>query len=141
MQNAVYDAGAIAVVLADDLLEEGSIPGQNVLVVGGDQIGMQVADYISERASQVTVAEPHKHFAQKMATNDRWYLIAQTNQKNVRRFKGVHGLRIVGDTGVALMMDGARKCCPGSMRSCSPASESRSAAWPNSLGQGAWRSM
>jgi 2,4-dienoyl-CoA reductase-like NADH-dependent reductase (Old Yellow Enzyme family) len=113
MQNAVYDAGAIAVILADDLLEEGSIPGQNVLVVGGDQIGMQVADYLSEHARQVTVAEPHEHFAQKMAANDRWYLIARTNAKNVRRFKGVHGLRIAGDAGVALMMEGAEEMLPG----------------------------
>jgi 2,4-dienoyl-CoA reductase-like NADH-dependent reductase (Old Yellow Enzyme family)/thioredoxin reductase len=112
MQNAVYDAGDIAIALADDVLEAGAVPGRNVLVVGGDQIGMQIADYLSERANRVTVAEPHKHFAQKMAANDRWYLIARTNAKNVRRFKEVHGLRIAGDAGVALMMDGAEELLP-----------------------------
>jgi glycerate-2-kinase len=48
-----------------------------------------------------------------MAANDRWYLIARTNAKNVRRFKGVHGLRIAGDAGVALMMEGAEEMLPG----------------------------
>jgi pyruvate/2-oxoglutarate dehydrogenase complex dihydrolipoamide dehydrogenase (E3) component len=113
MQSAVYDAGDIAIALVDDVLETGIIPGQNVLVIGGDQIGMQVADYLSERAGRVTVAEPDMHFAQKMAANDRWYLIARTNEKKVRRLKGVHGLRIAGDAGVALMMDGAEEMLPG----------------------------
>jgi 2,4-dienoyl-CoA reductase-like NADH-dependent reductase (Old Yellow Enzyme family)/xanthine/CO dehydrogenase XdhC/CoxF family maturation factor len=113
MLNMVYDAGAIAIALADDLLEEGVVPGRNVLVVGGDQIGMQMADYISERGSRVTVAEPHKHFAQKMAANDRWYLIARTDEKKVRRFKGVHGIRIVGEAGVGLMMEGHEEMLPG----------------------------
>jgi 2,4-dienoyl-CoA reductase-like NADH-dependent reductase (Old Yellow Enzyme family) len=113
MQSAVYDAGDIAIALADDVLEAGAVTGRNVLVVGGDQIGMQIADYISERASLVTVAEPHKHFAQKMAANDRWYLIARTNAKNVRRLKGVQGLRIAGHAGVALMIDGAEEMLPG----------------------------
>jgi NADPH-dependent 2,4-dienoyl-CoA reductase/sulfur reductase-like enzyme len=113
MQNAVYESGDIAIALVDDVLETGTIPGQNVLVVGGDQIGMQIADYLSERSSQVTVAEPDKHFAQKMAANDRWYLIARMNEKKVRRLKGVHGLRIAGDAGVALMMDGAEEMLHG----------------------------
>jgi 2,4-dienoyl-CoA reductase-like NADH-dependent reductase (Old Yellow Enzyme family) len=113
MQSAVYDAGDIAIALVDDVLEMGTVSGQNVLVIGGDQIGMQIADYLSERASRVTVAEPDKHFAQKMAANDRWYLIARTNEKKVRRFKGVRGLRIAGDAGVALMMDGAEEMLPG----------------------------
>jgi NADPH-dependent 2,4-dienoyl-CoA reductase/sulfur reductase-like enzyme len=113
MQSAVYEAGDIEIALADDVLEAGAVVGKNVLVVGGDQIGMQIADFISERGSRVTVAEPHKHFAQKMAANDRWYLISRTNEKNVRRFKGVHGLRIAGDAGVALLMEGAEEMLPG----------------------------
>jgi pyruvate/2-oxoglutarate dehydrogenase complex dihydrolipoamide dehydrogenase (E3) component len=82
-------------------------------VVGGDQIGMQLADFISERGSQVTVAEPHQHFAQKMAANDRWYLIARTQEKKVRRFKGVQGIRILREAGVALMMEGGEEMLPG----------------------------
>jgi 2,4-dienoyl-CoA reductase-like NADH-dependent reductase (Old Yellow Enzyme family) len=84
----------IEMLMIDDVLEHGTIDGRNVLVVGGDQIGMQAADFLSESGRRVWVAESHGHFAQKLAANDRWYLIARTMQKDVKRYKNVHGIGI-----------------------------------------------
>jgi 2,4-dienoyl-CoA reductase-like NADH-dependent reductase (Old Yellow Enzyme family)/thioredoxin reductase len=92
MLDLVYEAGDITVAVADEVFET-NLTGQNVLVVGGDQIGMQIADYLSEDGRRVVVAEPDHHFAQKMAANDRWYLIARTMAKGVQRFKDVHAIK------------------------------------------------
>jgi NADPH-dependent 2,4-dienoyl-CoA reductase/sulfur reductase-like enzyme len=113
MLTALYEAGDIAIALGDDIFEEAELPGQNVLVIGGDQIGMQIADYISERGAQVTVAEPHHHFAQKMAANDRWYLIARTIEKGVKRVKGVQDIRMGPAGGVALITEHGEEFLPG----------------------------
>ena len=51
-------------------------------MVGGDQIGMQAADYLSENGAKVTVAEAHHHFAQKLAANDRWYLWRERSRES-----------------------------------------------------------
>ena len=80
----VAEVADVDLLMIDDVLEHGTAQGGNVLVVGGDQIGMQAADYLSEGGRQVWVAESHGHFAHKLAANDRWYLIARTMQKNVR---------------------------------------------------------
>ena len=113
MLQTVYDAETIDIVMADEVFEPGSVPGRNVLVIGGDQIGMQVADYLSENGRKVVVAETHAHFAQKMAANDRWYLISRTTAKQVRRIKNVHGFRIDEPAGVSLITDKGEECLRG----------------------------
>jgi NADPH-dependent 2,4-dienoyl-CoA reductase/sulfur reductase-like enzyme len=113
MVEAVARVDKINVLMIDDLLEENIEPGKVVLVVGGDQIGMQAADYLSEGGRQVYVAEAHGHFAQKLAANDRWYLVGRTIQKQVRRFKEVRGIEIAADETVHIVTDQGRELLPG----------------------------
>ena len=100
MMDSIADASGVDALMIDDILEHGAEPGRTILVVGGDQIGMQAADYLSEGGRTVYVAESHGHFAQKLAANDRWYLVARTIQKNVRRFKNVQDIEIDDDGSV-----------------------------------------
>lgn len=111
--DAVARVERINVLMIDDLLEERIEPGKVVLVVGGDQIGMQAADYLSEDGRQVYVAETHGHFAQKLAANDRWYLVGRTIQKNVRRFKDVRNIEIAPDETVHIATDKGKELLPG----------------------------
>jgi len=62
----------IELILVDELLEEEKLTGDTILVVGGDQIGLQVADYLSKDGKRVYITEKGPHFAEKMATNDRY---------------------------------------------------------------------
>lgn len=96
MLETLYSAENMAIFLADELLEEGGEVGENVLVVGGDQIGIQMADYLSEidHVRNVYVIEGENHFAQKLAANDRWYIISRLIRKKVKRFKNVSGIAI-----------------------------------------------
>ena len=113
MVEAVASASGIDFLMIDDILEDELETGKTILVVGGDQIGMQAADYLSEGGRTVYVAEAHGHFAEKLAANDRWYLIARTIEKKVRRFKNVGDIEIGAGGSVVLRMDGAAQTLPG----------------------------
>ena len=112
MIESIGKAENIDILLIDDVLEEKIETHGNILVVGGDQIGMQAADYLSEGGAQVYVAEAHNHFAQKLAANDRWYLVARTIEKKVQRFKNVHDIEIAENGGVTLVTDKGMESLP-----------------------------
>ena len=103
MLESITAAENIEMLMIDDILQDQAKPGSNVLVIGGDQIGMQAADYLSEAGKKVWVAESTGHFASKLAAHDRWYLLARTDRKGVRRIKLVHGVEIDGDDNVRLL--------------------------------------
>ena len=113
MTDIVMKAANIQIMMLDDMLEERLEPGKNVLVIGGDQNGMLAADYLSEGGRQVTVAEAHGHFAQKLAGHDRWYLLNRQNAKHVRRVKDVRGIEVGGNDDVWLVTDAGREMLPG----------------------------
>jgi len=111
--EVVTNAININIMMIDELLEEGRTPGDNILVIGGDQIGMQAADYLSENGRKVCVAETHGHFAPKLAVHDRWYLLNRTDEKKVRRVKYVHKVEFDTDDNVWLVTDKGREHLPG----------------------------
>jgi 2,4-dienoyl-CoA reductase-like NADH-dependent reductase (Old Yellow Enzyme family) len=113
MLASVSRAQRIAMVMIDDVLEHDAECGRNILVVGGDQIGLQAADYLSERGATVSVAEAHGHFAQKLAANDRWYLVGRTIAKHVRRFKNVRDIEISAEDEVCVVTDKGGERLPG----------------------------
>ena len=113
MTADVAEVADVDLLMIDDVLEHGTVAGQNVLVVGGDQIGMQAADYLSEGGRQVWVAESQGHFAHKLAANDRWYLIARTMQKNVVRYKNVQGIRLAAGGRVDLAIGAGTETLAG----------------------------
>jgi len=112
MLDGVAHSENINMLMIDDLLEQNIEPGENILVVGGDQIGMQAADYLSEGGRKVCVAEAHGHFAQKLAANDRWYLVGRTIEKKVRRFKDVRNIVIGTDDSVSVVTDKGSEILP-----------------------------
>src|SRR5260370_41927983 len=112
MLDSVAHAENINMLRIGDLLEQNIEPGENILGVGGDQSGMQAADYLSEGGRKVCVAEAHGHFAQKLAANDRWYLVQRTIEKKVRRIKDVRNIVIGTDDGVCVVTDKGNEILP-----------------------------
>jgi 2,4-dienoyl-CoA reductase-like NADH-dependent reductase (Old Yellow Enzyme family) len=102
----------IELLLVDELLEEERLTGDNVLVIGGDQIGLQVADYLSERGKRVYVVEKGAHFAEKMAHPDRFYLVGRIINKGVKRYKRVLRIEILPTDEVWMVNDGRRERLP-----------------------------
>lgn len=85
----------LELMMVDELIEEKRLTGDNVLVIGGDQIGLQVADYLVENVENVYVVERSAHYAEKMAANDRFYLIGRVIGEGVKRNKNVRKVEIL----------------------------------------------
>jgi glycerate-2-kinase len=47
-----------------------------------------------------------------LAANDRWYLVARTVAKNVKRFKNVQDIEIASNSGVTLVTEKGREHLP-----------------------------
>ena len=99
-------------VMVDDLIEEARLTGDNVLIVGGDQIGLQAADYLSEKGKAVYVVERGAHFAEKMASNDRRFLIGRLIDKGVKRYKNVEKVEVLPNDEVWMVSGGKRERLP-----------------------------
>lgn len=98
LMELVMNAEDIDIMMLDEMIEENMEAGQNVLVIGGDQNGMVVADYLAQDDRVVTVAQADGHFGSKLAAHDRWYLLNRQNVKNVKRVKNIHGIELIAET-------------------------------------------
>jgi 2,4-dienoyl-CoA reductase-like NADH-dependent reductase (Old Yellow Enzyme family)/thioredoxin reductase len=79
--------------------------GGRVLVLGGGQSALMLADYLAEAGKSVTVLNRGRHFGAEMSSNDRYYLRERLNGHGVGMFKRV---RVDGfeDRGVRFRSDG-----------------------------------
>jgi len=102
MIDLVMNSETIDMILLDNLVESDMPVGKSVLVVGGDQNGMVIADYLAERGARVTVSEFGRHFGRKLAAHDRWYLLNRQNAKHVKRIKNVHDVMLSDESGIIL---------------------------------------
>jgi len=102
----------IQIVMVDDLVEQELLTGDHVLIIGGDQIGVQVADYLAEQGKRVIVVERGVHFAAKLAANDRRFLIARLIDAGVRRVKNVYGMEILPTDEVWITTGAGRERLP-----------------------------
>jgi 2,4-dienoyl-CoA reductase-like NADH-dependent reductase (Old Yellow Enzyme family)/thioredoxin reductase len=64
-------------------------PGERVLVLGGGQSALMLADYLAEAGKTVTVLNRGRHFAAEMSSNDRYYLRERLNRHGVQMHKSV----------------------------------------------------
>jgi 2,4-dienoyl-CoA reductase-like NADH-dependent reductase (Old Yellow Enzyme family) len=72
-------------------------PGLRVIVWGGDQAGLVLADYLSESGKTVVVLHRKAHFGEEMSANDRYYLRERLNKGSVTLYKGVRVSRFLTD--------------------------------------------
>lgn len=99
----------IEVVMANDILEERRLVGDSVLVIGGDQIGAQMADYLSEQGKAVYLAGREAFFAARMAAVDNHFLIERLRNKGVKRYRNARKVEILPVDEVWVVTDSARE--------------------------------
>jgi 2,4-dienoyl-CoA reductase-like NADH-dependent reductase (Old Yellow Enzyme family)/thioredoxin reductase len=102
----------IEVLMADELVEDARLTGNVVLIVGGDQIGLQLADYLAEKGKAVTVVERVAHFGEKLANADRRFLMGRLIEKGVKRYKNVEKIDIQPTDDVWMVCGGKRERLP-----------------------------
>ncbi|MBL7120144.1 MAG: FAD-dependent oxidoreductase [Dehalococcoidia bacterium] len=110
--NGLENIKDIELLMADELLEEERLTGDSVLVLGGGQIGLQVADYLSEERKRVYVAEKSAQFAGEMAIMDRHYLKERITEKGVRQYENVQKVEILPADEVWIVRAGGREKLP-----------------------------
>ena len=97
---------------AIEILEAEGVANNRVIVLGGNQIGLVIADYIAEKGSEVVVLNRHAHFAGEMARNDRFYLRERLKKNNVTLYKEISIKKFLAD-GVVFRLAGQDKKLEG----------------------------
>jgi NADPH-dependent 2,4-dienoyl-CoA reductase/sulfur reductase-like enzyme len=89
MIKGLFQTG-MQVCTVTELLEGALDVGSRVIVWGGGQAGLVLADDLAARGRSVTVLNRKEHFAEEMSSNDRYYLRERLNRAGVRLYKNVH---------------------------------------------------
>ena len=95
-----------------DVLERDATLGDKVIVLGGNQVGLEVADYLSENGKEIVVLNRDKHYAPEMAANDRTYLRERLKKPNVQLYKEVSIKHFLSD-GIVFELKGKEFCKEG----------------------------
>ena len=80
-----------------EVLEGQVETGGSVIVLGGNQAGLVLADYLATLGKSVTVLHRKGHFAEEMSSNDRYYLRERLKRGAVALYKDVHLETILSD--------------------------------------------
>jgi NADPH-dependent 2,4-dienoyl-CoA reductase/sulfur reductase-like enzyme len=80
-----------------DVLGGRSLAGDRVIVLGGGQAGLVLADFLAEKGKEVAVLNRRPHFAEEMSSNDRFYLRERLKRDGVRLYKRVAIQRFLAD--------------------------------------------
>lgn len=83
--------------LVTDILENRVGSGDRVMVLGGGQAGLMVADFLAERGKEVVVLNRKRHFGEELSANDRYYLRERLSRHPVKLYKQVSITRFLAD--------------------------------------------
>ncbi|MCJ7594316.1 MAG: FAD-dependent oxidoreductase [Desulfobacterales bacterium] len=98
------------VVLAEDVLHWRREVGQKVVIIGGELVGCETADFLGEKGRSVTVARRGPEMACKIGPTVRECLLARLPEKGVCLLPGVQKYEEVTDKGLVLIdSDGKRQ--------------------------------
>jgi 2,4-dienoyl-CoA reductase-like NADH-dependent reductase (Old Yellow Enzyme family)/thioredoxin reductase len=75
--------------MVTDILEGRAVAGDKVIVLGGGQAGLMVADFLAEKGKTVVVLHRKGHFGEELSANDRYYLRDRLKRNAVKLFKRV----------------------------------------------------
>jgi len=113
--DGLENVESITVAMVDELIDGKEQVTGAVLIVGGDQIGLQLADLLSETGTPVFLVERGNEFGAKMAQADRHYLMERLKEKrgHVILKKRTEQVQILSPDEVWITVDGERQRLPG----------------------------
>jgi pyruvate/2-oxoglutarate dehydrogenase complex dihydrolipoamide dehydrogenase (E3) component len=100
------------VVLALDILRNKMKAGRNVVIIGGGQVGLEVADHLSQQGISVTVVEQLPQVGIDVLPRIRIFLMARLLEKRVKIIVQAKALEI-NDSGVVVELPGKRETIAG----------------------------
>jgi len=93
------------VVMAEDVLLGKAKVGDRVLIIGGDLVGCEVAEFLADKGKEVTVARRSQFMADKMNPDMRMLLVDRLKQKGVRLAPNVQYM-LATDNGIRVHVRG-----------------------------------
>jgi 2,4-dienoyl-CoA reductase-like NADH-dependent reductase (Old Yellow Enzyme family)/thioredoxin reductase len=96
MIKGLYQTG-LKVWTVTELLSGTINAGARVLVWGGNQAALVLADDLATKGNNVTVLNRKAHFAEEMSSNDRYYLRERLKRGGVTLYKNVQIQAFIGD--------------------------------------------
>ena len=96
------------VVLSLDVLSGKADIGEKVAIIGGELVGCETADYLSDKGKQVTVMRRSDTMAAKMNTHARENLLGRLKRKGVGMLTGVQYEEITVE-GIVITIDGGKQ--------------------------------
>lgn len=96
------------VTTAVEILEREEVPEGQVVVIGGGGVGLDVADYLSEKGVKVVIVEMLPQVGQDVPRVSRWVQLARLRRKGVEVMVNTR-LVAIEDDGVVVEQNGRRK--------------------------------
>jgi len=88
-----------------EILDGTAKSGKKIIVLGGGQSGLVLADWLAEQGKEVAVLNRKRHFGDEMSSNDRFYLRERLKRDSVRLYKKVAVDKFTAD-GAVFRSDG-----------------------------------
>ena len=96
------------VVTAMDVLSGRVDVGERVVIIGGELVGCETADFLSQRSKKVTVVRRGPEMASKMFPINRQALLARLKEKGIALVTGIKEYEAITDDGLVII-DGQGK--------------------------------
>lgn len=98
------------VVLATDVLLGRKDVGEKVVIIGGEMVGCETAEFLADRGKKVTVVRRGPRMATKVGAVQRVRLLARLAEKGVSLLPGVQKYEEITDAGLVLIdRDGQKR--------------------------------
>lgn len=98
------------VVTAVDVLSDRVDVGDKVVIIGGELVGCEAADFLSQRGKKVTVVRRGAEMASKLFASNRRALLARLKEKGVTLVTGVKKYEAITEDGLVIIdSDGKRQ--------------------------------
>ncbi len=100
------------VVIAHDILEEGSPCGDRVVVLGGERIGLVAAEYLASRGKQVTLVEVGKRLGEDVIATFKWRHAAWVRELQIQALLNTRAKEITEQGVVVEEAGGSERLVP-----------------------------
>jgi len=94
--------------LAVEVLREEPKIGKRVVIIGGELVGCEVAEYLADRKKNVTVVRRGRAMAEKVPISQRVRLLNRLKNKRVRMLTGITYERVI-DEGLLVSREGKQE--------------------------------
>ncbi|MBW2093035.1 MAG: FAD-dependent oxidoreductase, partial [Deltaproteobacteria bacterium] len=81
---SIVEAGSNGVVTAQDVLSGVKDTGENIVIVGGGRVGLEVAEFLAEKGKNVTIIEKLKRMGRGLGLTISDALLGRLKEANVR---------------------------------------------------------